>query len=364
MTSRGKVDRRGVSDAKAEWTLLLYMAGLKSAGGQDGFARAEARLVTALAGVPGGPDLRVLYEMSTEQGMRRGRIRGDGSGLELLEKKDGPTDPAAPESLTSFVDWAARRYPSERTALVLKGHGGGLDRPVGGIASDHYLAVSGLRSALEQTGRKQVDFCGLDACDMGLLEVAYELRNVASHFVATQSVEPTMAWPYKKSIEVLREGNVEPGAFAKIVARENKSAFLAATDLERIESLASSVDQIGDGLRQLLRKDRARVAALRDRLTSFGVENHYVDLKQLLDALGGVMKADALLEDAHETLAGDCFAPWPMFLSGGVDAGGLSIFFPRATGSTYLASYGQMQIARKNRWAGFVKEFCSPARAS
>jgi hypothetical protein len=207
----------------------------------------------------------------------------------------------------------------------------------------------------------RVDVCGLDACDMGLLEVAYELRDVAAHVVATQSVEPTTAWPYKKSTELLGAGGVDPCAFAKFVASANKGAFLAATDVKELDALAAALSQIALRLRGALRADPKKVAGVRDRLTSFGVENQYVDLKQLLSALGGVIGDDALLHGAQEELARDCTAPWPMSLAGGTGAGGLSIFFPRASGSSYLASYRQMKLAEKNHWGQFVADFCSPS---
>jgi hypothetical protein len=361
MTSRSERGRSAVSKPTVEWTLLLYIAGLKSAGPDgDGFARAETRLLNELADVDVGPNVQIFYEMSTNEGLRRGRISGNQAGLEPIEK-GRPASPTS-EALKSFLDWAHEKFPpSAKTALVVKGHGGGLERPARRGEKSQYLGVRALRSALEESRLGKVDVCGLDACDMGLLEVAYELRDVATHVVATQSVEPTTAWPYKKSIELLGAGGVDPPTFAKFVASANKGAFLASTDAKQLDALAASLSQIALRLRGALRADPKRVAGVRDSLTSFGVENQYVDLKQLFSALGGVIGDDALLLDAQKELARDCTAPWPMSLAGGTGAGGLSIFFPRSSGSSYLANYRRMKLAEENHWGQFVTDFCSPS---
>lgn len=138
-------------------------------------------------------------------------------------------DTAQPASLYSFVSASLARYPNpSRLVLSLVGHGNGWSanalpslptrwsdqsEQIGGLLWDDTVgdAQTGTRSlstkalgvALEQTvatiGRK-FDLLYLDACSMGIAEVAYEVRTSADFLLAS----PNTAWaafPYDKLLE-------------------------------------------------------------------------------------------------------------------------------------------------------------------
>jgi hypothetical protein len=336
--------------SRAHWTLLLHWSGLSV-----GLEEAERRLLDSLRGVRARGRANVVYELRGTTTTRRGHLGPNGEADNVLtEHADGPA-----ESIRSFARWATEKYPSDHVALVVKGHSGGLDRP-----SDQrsYAGAGDVRKGLEEA-KLRVDVCGLDACDMGLVENAYELRSVASFLVATESAEPTKAFPYEAVIDRIESGDIAPKALAELLANTNPGAFLAAIDLAHVAELKAPLDQIGGKLGDLLRQDRAAVLGLRDALTSFGLENHYVDLRQHLVATEQFLPGDPDVRAAHAALNRACLVRRPMFLAGRVPSSGLSIFFPLPSGSTLLDTYGDLEFSRGGAWASFLSQLCPPSPA-
>lgn len=144
-----------------------------------------------------------------------------------------------PESLASFVRWAKQNYPANNYALVLWDHGDGW-RSITYVAEniEQQLKSRDLtseeRKSLEKTLKelkrkiharryqksvcfdstsfdeltlkeiKQalsnpdcfVDIIAFDACLMGMIEVAYEIRNCASYMIASEETIYTTGFPY------------------------------------------------------------------------------------------------------------------------------------------------------------------------
>jgi len=129
---------------------------------------------------------------------------------------------SSPETLASFVDYALTEpsLASENFMLMVQDHGNGYL----GLCSDEGLPDSdlpkvwmsiddlgvGIRSALDSTG-KDIDIISLDACTLGTVEIAYELRGTASFMVASQLGVPFDGQNYIALLEGLSENpGIEP----------------------------------------------------------------------------------------------------------------------------------------------------------
>src|SRR6185503_11046291 len=170
----------------------------------------------------------------------------------------GETNTGDPAVAIDFFTWGMRTYPSEKTLAVIWNHGSGIDEADvyararrSGIKVQRHarrngktrprsqaraIATSGLRRSLFSTtldsairlraiayddtnrdfldnaelkrvlGRvkaavkRPIDVLGFDACLMSMIEVAYQLRGLAGHIVASEEVEPGDGWPYDKVI--------------------------------------------------------------------------------------------------------------------------------------------------------------------
>lgn len=93
-----------------------------------------------------------------------------------------------PTTLHDFITWAQQNYPADHYALIISDHGS-----LSGVALDatanfslgDYLTQNDLHTAL--SGVKKLDVVYMDACLMGNIETAYQLRNIADFYVASES---------------------------------------------------------------------------------------------------------------------------------------------------------------------------------
>jgi hypothetical protein len=127
------------------------------------------------------------------------------------EPLDAPCNMTEAEALASFVDWAysLEKYQGTYHILVLWGHGPELLLQT---SQRLFLTPIQLRQALEQALRpgprplkaartgeishRHLDIIGFDACSMAMLEVAYEIRDLADFMVASQEDVPDLSFPY------------------------------------------------------------------------------------------------------------------------------------------------------------------------
>ena len=119
---------------------------------------------------------------------------------------DGELNMADPGSLTDFVSYSLENFPSVYNALVIWNHGGGVrsiepdEQASKAICEDDgdILYLNEVQSALSSAvDGESFDIIGIDACLMGEVETAYEMRSLADYFVASMASEWGAGWGYK-----------------------------------------------------------------------------------------------------------------------------------------------------------------------
>ncbi len=196
----------------------------------------------------------------------------------------GELNMGAPETLRDFATWSLATYPAKQTALVLWNHGGGwrdavsravqggsaarslapppkpaVSRLARGIAWDDtdggdFLEMREVRGALETLPK--LSLIGCDACLMGMVEVAYELRDRCDYFVASEELEPGDGWPYDRILPfVARGNNYAAEAFCADIVREFAASYkdrdrvtLSAVRQAAIPALAGKIDALACAL--------------------------------------------------------------------------------------------------------------------
>ena len=182
---------------RAPWTFMLYLVADSALDGNNlldmldtGFGNgllarlrkqapnAQVQVVVELDGPSYGDTRRMVLEPS---GQMRELWRGE------LPMDD-------PDTLSNFVRWARQDYPAEHYYLVIAGHGNGYQGTAWDDTSgpNAYLSAAELRRALENAsgnGASPIDVLHLDSCSMGLLDVAYELRDQVTYLVASQNLD-------------------------------------------------------------------------------------------------------------------------------------------------------------------------------
>jgi len=176
------------------------------------------------------------------------------------------TDSGAGRSLGEFLDWAIPRYPAERYALFVLSHswgwrGIGHDDnpnialpPAPGPTPVEYTMMSfpELRETLSRHFSKEspLDLLVLDACNDGVLETAYEVRDLTRAFSAAPTEMPflsydytrTFARPWKTGKELARhlvlDGVPTYGRGGSQAKEEGEYSALAVTavDMEKLQA--------------------------------------------------------------------------------------------------------------------------------
>jgi hypothetical protein len=341
----------------AEWTVLLYIGAI-----DNGQQKVDETLLQKVIGSSiRGTSANFVYQFAQPDVTLRGVIRPDGHN-EIL-RRGRRIDITNPEHLTEFVDSMCRTFPSRYTALFLKDHGSGWTlegiparrkaqkvKGLGGLGlfydgqTDRYMSTADVAAALRRTAGKRVDIYGFDACDMGAVEVAYEVRDVADFMIATEDWEASTGWPYGPILKHLRDqsGPVYPREVCREVVKLSSGPFkLVGVELDWVKPLSKALDELGKEL-------RSRVSAVAPWLVGISKDAPIArDLKALVEGLKAQWPGSNIASLAEAVVdALDRARP--------VSRGGVSIFLPVCSGSNDLASYGAVSFARSNHWTAFV----------
>ncbi len=121
--------------------------------------------------------------------------------------------------LRDFLLWGIQNFPADRYFVILADHGAGV-RPFRGLLSlptrgmmfsdsfNDFLSEDetkqAFQAAVQQLGRP-FDIVGLDASEMSILDVAYQLRDVCRYLIASQLSEPNDGYPYDRFLWELHQ---------------------------------------------------------------------------------------------------------------------------------------------------------------
>lgn len=112
-----------------------------------------------------------------------------------------PTEPnmGDPDTLLQFITFGQAYMPADHYLLVLWDHGGGfygacLDETSG----NDRLLPGEISDVLSDVSVQPIDMVAFDACLMGQLEVAYELRNDTNLVVFSEESIPESGFPYER----------------------------------------------------------------------------------------------------------------------------------------------------------------------
>jgi len=277
----------------AQWTVLVYMAGDDRSPGGIEYAISQDLAEIKHVGSTDSVHFLAQTDDATGTASYRYRLRKKTDlASDRIERFNGDLNTGSTRTLVDFVQWAHYLFPAERTALVLWGHGSGHDDqnvyravrgsmnprtaarlaqrrlgffsgtrrsileqgPTRGYGYDDtagdFLDNAELRKALlevrEILGRR-LDILGLDACLMAMIEVAYQIHDVANILVASERTEPGDGWSYSRAFRGLP---AHPGTTPHKLVRDIVGAYrdayrndmtLSAIDLEKIPLLAQRI---------------------------------------------------------------------------------------------------------------------------
>jgi hypothetical protein len=283
------------AEAGAQWTVMFYMIG------DNNLETAGINNFLKLAQVGSDANLNLVVQLDRSNSFDTSY--GDWSSCKRYLVTPGLTptpenaladlgqvNMGAPNTLRDFINWATSNYPADRYALIIYDHGNGwrqrweslwkalplaqneaerqailgqidsLKSAIKSIGQDDSfggdgLDTSELKKALDDASTK-VDLLVLEACLMGMVEVAYEVRNSGpTVFVGSEAENYLNPLPYVEIFSGLKSHLAwTPAELATYMVDQyntvcNPPLTMSAIDLTQMGSLANQISELANALR-------------------------------------------------------------------------------------------------------------------
>ena len=282
-----------VQSVRAEtvsWTIGLYVN-----ADNDLEANWDDDSLPMLMDIPANSDLNIVAAVD----------RYEEDGCDLVEITEGSSQVVASYAEKNFGDGATLQwfitqmntlYPSDNLAVVVWNHGGGWKWVSWDQGDDDDIYMPELYSAIANAG-VYIDILVFDACNMGMMEVIYEvsLTENVGYFVASQESVPLDGFPYDLMLTpVAQDTSRTPSQVAVDMVNGFETYYdplsftevaLSAVDVATITNSFSTIDtwtdemydHVGDYAKQM-------AAALRASHCAWST-SEYVDMADLGDNL-------------------------------------------------------------------------------
>ena len=182
---------RGGPQPGASWTYAIYMDGDNNL--ETYWAGTSLPMLEA---VPASSSLNIVafVDLGSTSGMSVQKISGATVTTVLTAPEMNMGDPA---TLTWCINEAASLYPSTYLAVSMWDHGYAWNYVCRDDTSGDSLSMQELQAGIANAG-KQVDVLAFDCCNMGNIEVAYQisLTNLVSYMVGSEETVPGNGFPY------------------------------------------------------------------------------------------------------------------------------------------------------------------------
>jgi len=323
---------------EAKWTVMVYLAAgndLETVGIQDinememvGSTK-DVNIVVQMDRIPFSALDKLglgIYDDDSNNnwtGTRRYYINQDMNQniinstlkMDLGEKNMGD-----PETLKDFAQWSIQNYPAQRYMLVLWNHGGGFRSPE--ISRDicwdynfglDRITMPQLEDALSfisgQLG-KEINIIGMDACHMGMIEVAYQVKDYAQIMVASEASVPGDGWQYDAVMgSLVTNPNQNSNQFASEIvdcfynqySGTGSNVTLSAVDLSQMDNLADQISGLAQAVinDSSVPKNNYRNARNSSQYYT-GVGFEYIDLKHFVNQLPSYTSNSSVLNYADQ----------------------------------------------------------------
>jgi len=227
------------------------------------------------------------------------------------------------KTLKDFIEYS-KNYSAKHYLLEIWGHGDGWMGVSFDKNSKDYLSLKEIKEALSN---ESVDVIVFSACYMGSIEVAYELKDKASYFIAPEGIMLASGLPYEK---IFKEFNasMDCESVTKLIVKEygkyyaHTSTNFAAWNLSKMDDLVQSIGNFSASLNKSM-VEMARNAT--------AIDSKFVDLYEFAKFFGEekIMKAiDETVVSKFGSLHGiEIYCPLPQYYSSEYS----SLSFPIAT---------------------------------
>jgi len=346
-------DEWSFTTGKKSWTFMVYLDGdnnLEGAGINDFLemasvgSNAQINIVIQFDRIDGYNTSYGNWTTTKRFYITSGMTPTADNALEDL----GELNHGDPQTLIDFIDWAKADYAAEKYALILWNHGGGWreskekeeQAKLEGKDRPYYRAVcwddtdegdtlymDEVQGALDVTGSNHL--IGFDACLMGMVEVAYEIKDYGEVMVGSEESEPGDGWPYDTILQdLVNNPSWSSSELGQAIVNRYYESYgedetQSVIDLTAMDSLAGSISSFAQSL----------------------MDNWNTDVSAVKNSASEVITE---IENAviHEQHGSD----WP-------GANGLAVYFPLTSGDFDSDYESVIDFADDTQWEEFLQEF-------
>jgi len=349
--------------AAAQWTVGVYMCADNGMSDQADIDIAEMQQVGSTE------EVNVVVQVDRaardpRPGCYRYFIKKDGADT-IADL--GEVDMADPTTLAGFADFLRRHYPATNYVLILWDHGDGWYSGYRASAifrdesNAHMMGVAGGEFAQAMAGVKQslgkrARILAFDACLMGMVEVAAEVRDDCDYVLASEALVPWNGLPYDKFLDRLTSRPTRtPAELLPDVCRDyveqypNEQVTLSALDMRGLDR---AIGLMKTTLSDSIGASNAELRAARAAVQTIPGNSFHVDLIHFFELLAGTLP-DSLLASFRSAVIASEHGPDLGHVSG------LAIWFP----GNYLAlknsiaSYMTLGFAGESGWPQFLNRY-------
>ncbi len=378
-----------------KWTYMVYLAADNSLSG------AGVKDLSEMAQVGSSADVNIVVQAEfsatytpseytaktqriyVQQGTTPGAAYSIGQNVNM----------ASPQALTDFITWAKTNYPAQHYALVIWDHGAGWKKTRGkpgqlfrGAVEDgtsgSFMTLADLSKGVSDAG-VTFDIINFDACLMGMYEVMYEFKGLASYFVASEELEPGDGDPYDTILaDLVGNPNMTGAELAAAIVNRYNAFYIAdnaangnrnattksAVDMSKAAAVDAAVLALGAALAADANSSSA-VASAQSSAIAYGYPANH-DLYALADSLS----ASPVLGTAAKSAAADVktAVTAAVIANKTTDSDtqtmssskGIAIYMPKTTETTNaeLAAYGALKVnaargSAAGTWGAYVEAF-------
>jgi KaiC/GvpD/RAD55 family RecA-like ATPase len=289
----------------------------------------------------------------------------------------GEVNMGDPDTLKDFVNWTIYYYPANYYCLVLWDHGAG----VMGLCLDFTpqptdcLSLPELSQALR--GLPAImDVVLVDACSMGMVEVAYQIKDYANVLVAPEGLGYAPA-PYNYYLSSLTSNSsMSPNAFAKEVVTDYiiwcnsidikniPEATMSATDLTKITSLTAAISDFAIKLKEKETPYHEQISLIRNLTEGYpgpytNQTGYYIDLYHFAQLTHQYVQDEKLQNASYQVMTALSIGNVIIIEAdkAHINSHGLSIYFPdrKDKYDECKSVYEETTFAADTMWDEFVQ---------
>lgn len=381
--------------SRANWLFFSYI------GGDNNLAEDQLNNIDQMEQIGSDEDTHIVAYMDVGpnpnpldrkwSGMKGFYINKDNDpraiNSKIIADYGDKVDSSAPETLENAGTEVLRNFDATYRAIIFNNHGGGFTGAISDDSDGYFMSIPEQRQTLEKiklnTG-KGFDIIGYDCCLMGMLEVAYELKDLGDIMLGSEENEMGAGWKYDsmlgartmgKTLKILKslssqKINVNPEVFGSIVVDVNKQynyniPTFAALKLKKIKEEAKNIiNEFADAI--INTKD---INSLREAISKSEhyappgavPYNDYHDLHHMCNLIKATTTDENLRKAAEKT------AKWVEETAYAYEndpgqhpnSRGISIYAPLSINGDIGYKYKDLAFYRETNWGEAIKKFAA-----